>query len=114
MVNCAAAARLKELVGLVNESQRRLAIAELARIYLDYGDRSARTDKDWGYRPMGETLISFGPSGQAILQQALAQLGDKTVAMRAYLSLYVPANNSGYVTITPDQAKAAEKLTPIK
>ena len=114
MVNCAAAARLKELITVIPEWQKPDVLMALSKIYNQYGDKGGRSDGDWGYRPVGEALIAFGDTGLITLKSALAQTRDKSLAIRAHLSLNVPMNSGGYVTITPENAKAADKLAPRK
>jgi len=84
---------------------RRAAIDKLAGIFGAFGLDYTRADKDWGYRPIGNALLSLEPQGKEALEGFLRQRKDMILAGLAWLILCVPQNGYGYSIMTEADAE---------
>jgi hypothetical protein len=55
------------------DNRRVQALARAVEFFRQYGDGCARTDRAWGWRLLGNSLLQFGPDGAAALKALMAQ-----------------------------------------
>jgi HEAT repeat protein len=68
-----------------------------------FGDLCTRSDFDWGWRNIGNAIVSFGSSGSDALRQLINQKDDMTLADAAWRAVYMPQNVSNYVPISEEE-----------
>lgn len=69
---------------------RQRALAETTEFFRQYGQGCQRSDKDWGWRIVGEALRSFGPEGEAALAAIIEDQSDLQLAELAWRVIYIP------------------------
>lgn len=77
-------ARSDEAAGAAREE----ILAAASALFGQFGDGCRRADAEWGYRPAGELLLTFGPSGEDVLRAMMAQDRDRRLAELAWRVLY--------------------------
>jgi HEAT repeat protein len=83
-----AATGLGHLAPLLAARQREQAVEHLGRAFLEYGDGCVRGDAAYGWRPIGNALLEFGPAGRMSLEQMRVQAKDSWLAWIAYEVMY--------------------------
>jgi len=86
-----AAVSLQVLLERGNEyaaAQREQIFSALSARFQEMGDGYDRDDREWGFRPVGNALLSFGDEGQRLLDTFMDQTRDKRLATLAWQVRY--------------------------
>ena len=86
-------------------------LAVLADFFRQYGDGCQRTDREWGWRPVGNALLLFQEQGQAVLKTMLDASDNRELSDRAWRVLHLPQGD-GFFPLTEEQDAAAHRLHP--
>ena len=95
----------------VDAPERTAALQEAIDYFKQYGDGCERTDRDWGWRLLGNTLLEFGPAGDAALRVVMAETQDRQASDRAWKILYLKQGDR-FFPITPEEDAAAHEQHP--
>lgn len=95
------------------DSMRPQILTALRDLFAQHGDQSERTDRDWGYRPIGNALIKLGPEGEAILQSFMDQRADRRLAELAWKALHLRHQNNQFSEVSEEEDAAAHALRPV-
>ncbi len=76
------------------------------------GEDSVRADRDWAYRPIGESLLALGSTGKTVLQNYMNQREDARLAEFAWKSLYLPQTLQAYTPMTEKEYDEAYLMLP--
>lgn len=87
-------------------------VRKLIGMFSRYGDQCQDDDAQWGWRCIGDALMSLGPRGEAALRRFLAQDADKALAARAWDVLHVKLSAYKFVKITPKEAHQGYRQHP--
>ncbi len=109
LVNSYSASCLGELVTLMRPEQKKRALDELSMLILEYGTKSMRSDKDWGWRLVGSALKQLGPEGMNVLEKLRTQSTDNVLAWRAFMVMYLPLGRGTFPTYTESEVETAFK-----
>src|SRR5262249_11316941 len=71
------------------DAGRITALTEAIEYFRQYGDRCERTDREWGWRVLGNSLLQFGPDGEAGLKALMADGNNRQLSDRAWRILYL-------------------------
>ena len=93
------------------DPQRREALDWLEEFLRGYGDGSQRADRDWGWRPLGNALLEFGPAGRERLERLLADPSNRTLSDLAWRVLYLRQGDQ-FFPVTEDEDRAAHARHP--
>jgi HEAT repeat protein len=93
------------------DPQRREALDWLEEFLRGYGDGSQRADRDWGWRPLGNALLEFGPAGRERLERLLANPSNRTLSDLAWRVLYLRQGDQ-FFPVTEDEDRAAHARHP--
>ncbi|MBL8848063.1 MAG: HEAT repeat domain-containing protein [Planctomycetaceae bacterium] len=94
-----------------DDPARAAALDELVAFFRQYGDGGERTDDEWGWRLLGNSLLEFGPSGEAALKELMADAANRDLSDRAWRILYLKQGDR-FFPITEAEDVAAHKLHP--
>lgn len=94
-----------------NDESRKAALAELIAYFRNYGDGCQRTDRDWGWRLLGNALLGFGPAGESALKTVMAEADNRSLSDRAWRILHLKQGDR-FFPITEAQDAAAHRLHP--
>lgn len=92
--------------------EQRRVLGELVAFFRQYGDGCTRSDKDWGWRAVGNAILSFGQEGREALQAMIDKPTDKQLADRAWRVVWIPQKVMAYVPATPQEDAVAEAHRP--
>ncbi len=70
------------------DNRRVQALAQAVEFFRQYGDGCERTDRAWGWRLLGNSLLQFGPDGEAALKALMAD-GEQSRVIRPRLADFV-------------------------
>jgi HEAT repeat protein/uncharacterized lipoprotein YddW (UPF0748 family) len=87
-------------------------IEALKALYAKLGDACHRPDVEWGYRPVGNALLAFGPEGEAVLQEFMGQTKDRRLAETAWKVLYIRQRPGTFSEVTEKENEEAFKKRP--
>ena len=87
------------------------ALAEAVEFFRQYGDGCERTDRAWGWRLLGNSLLQFGPDGEAALKALMAEANNRELSDRAWRILYLKQGDQ-FFPVTEAEDAAAHKLHP--
>ena len=92
---------------------RKKVLLRLQQRFSDYNNSYSKSDKDWGWRCLGDALNRLAPQGPEFLQNQLSQTEDMVLAEHAWEMLYVKEVPDWKFPLTPqDQAEAAYSKHP--
>lgn len=112
-VQLGAAVALGDKAGQLKAPFADQAFAGLVGLFAAYGDNCRRSDKDWGWRPVGMALLRFGERGKAELEKLRDQRFDQRLAWNAYLVLHVPQDPNAVIPCPEAEAVAThDKYAP--
>lgn len=94
-----------------DDAGRSSALQELIACFRQYGDGCQRTDREWGWRLLGNSLLEFGPSGEQALQALMADANNRDLSDRAWKILHLQQGDQ-FFPITEEQDVAAHRLHP--
>ncbi len=105
-VELAAVAVLGELAPKLSNPEASPWLEKLLQRFRQYGDGSKRSEAAWGWRVVGNAIVSFGEPGRIALESFRKQRDDKWLAWAAYQVLYVRQRNDDPALSTEAQAVA--------
>jgi hypothetical protein len=82
------------------------ALGKALDFFRRYGDGCQRTDREWGWRLLGNTLLEFGPAGEKGLKALMAASDDRTLSDRAWRILYLKQGDQFYPLTAAEDAEA--------
>ena len=86
-------------------------LAEIVAFFRQYGDGCQRTDRDWGWRPVGNALLLFGKEGRIQLEALMRETDDRALSDRAWRILHLRQGDQ-FFPITEEQDATAHQLHP--
>ncbi|MCY2967571.1 MAG: HEAT repeat domain-containing protein [Planctomycetota bacterium] len=95
----------------VADPARAAALDVVVEYFRQYGDRCQRTDREWGWRPLGNVLVEYGPAGEERLKALMKDPTDRDLSDRAWRILYLKQGDQ-FFPVTEEQDAAAHKLHP--
>ena len=90
---------------------RKQALDDVVGFFRQFGDGCQRTDREWGWRVVGNELLRFEDSGKAALEKMMAETDNRALSDRAWRILHL-RQGEGFIRITEEQDAAAHKLHP--
>ena len=91
---------------------RARALKSATTFFRQYGTGCVRSDKDWGWRIVGNTLKDyFETEGKAALDQLMQQKEDQQLADLAWRVVYLKQED-GFTPITEEQEREAHLKHP--
>ena len=89
-------------------------LSALERLFREMGDSCKRSDREWGYRPVGEALLACGAEGELLLNKLMAQTQDRRLSELAWRVLYIreKAGENNFNIITEKEDEAAFRARP--
>lgn len=100
------------LAGKQDTDRYKQVLGKLRQMFGAYGQGSQAADADWGWRPVGESLLRLGPQGKTVLEDFMAQKEDAQLADLAWRVLYVRLTGYKARLITREEAKAGYRAYP--
>lgn len=94
-----------------DDAARTAALREMIQYFRQYGDGCERTDREWGWRVLGNMLLDFGDAGQDALKELMAKPENRELSDRAWRILYLKQGDRFY-PITEAEDAAAHRLHP--
>ena len=88
---------------------RQQALEEAVTYFRQYGDGCQRTDREWGWRLLGNTLLEFGPAGEDSLKALMADASNRALSDRAWRILYLKQGDQFYPTTEAEDALAHQQ-----
>lgn len=96
------------------KEDREEALKVLIDFFREYGDGCTRPDADWGWRRVGDAILTFGPEGKENLLAMMQQKEDVRLAELAWRIVYLPLRKTrGEFEISEEQDKEAHRLYPV-
>lgn len=93
------------------DAGRNKALAEVVAFFRHYGDGCERTDRAWGWRLLGNSLLQFGPEGEASLKALMAEGNNRLLSDCAWRILHLKQGDQ-FFPVTEAEDAAAHKLHP--
>jgi hypothetical protein len=93
------------------DAGRNTALAEAVGFFRQYGDGCERTDRAWGWRLLGNSLLRFGQDGEAALKALLADGTNRELSDRAWRILHLKQGDQ-FFPVTEAEDVAVHKLHP--
>ena len=93
------------------DAGRNTALAEAVGFFRQYGDGCERTDRAWGWRLLGNSLLRFGQDGEAALKALLADGTNRELSDRAWRILHLKQGDQ-FFPVTEAEDAAVHKLHP--
>jgi hypothetical protein len=90
---------------------RKQALNDVVSFFRQYGDGCQRTDREWGWRAVGNSLLLFKKEGEAELKKIMSQPDNRALSDRAWRILHL-RQGDGFFPITEEQDAAAHRLHP--
>jgi hypothetical protein len=90
---------------------RRQTLTELADFFRKYRADGTRSDKEWGWREVGNAINSLGPDGEKVLHQFMADKTDQRLADLAWRVLYIKQED-GFSFITEEADREGHAKHP--
>jgi HEAT repeat protein len=75
--------------GSKERSLQMKALDSLLTLFKKYGDGCRRSDADWGWRPVGNSILCFGDTGREELQKIIDEDQDQRLAELAWRVVYL-------------------------
>jgi hypothetical protein len=112
VVQVCACKTLASISGQDSKTLRPKALKAVTEFFRQYGQGCDRTDKDWGWRVVGNTLCNvFGADGKEALEQIMHHTEDKRLADLAWRVVYLKQQD-GFTPITEEQDREAHLHHP--
>jgi HEAT repeat protein len=96
-----------------DDAARTAALRETIRFLRQYGDGCKRSDREWGWRLLGNSLLEFGTTGEDALKELMAKPDNRELSDRAWRILYLKQGDRFY-PITEAEDAVAHRLHPWK
>ena len=90
---------------------REKALRDVAGFFRQYGDGCKRTDREWGWRAVGNALLLFEKQGKAVLETMMDETANRALSDRAWRILHLRQADQ-FFPITEEQDAAAHRLHP--
>lgn len=90
---------------------RQESLEIVGRYFRRYGDGCQRTDRDWGWRPLGNAILEYGPAGTELLESLMREVDDRTLSDRAWRILHLKQGDQ-FFPVTEEEDAAAHRLHP--
>ena len=90
---------------------RKNVLADVARFFRQYGDGCRRTDREWGWRDVGNALLLFDQEGQAELATLMREADNRALSDRVWRILHLRQGDQFY-PVTEEQDAAAHEFHP--
>jgi hypothetical protein len=108
----AAAAYASMFAGLpADDAAKTAALREMIQYFGQYGDGCQRTDREWGWRLLGNMLLAYGTAGEQALKELMAHPENRDLSDRAWKILYLKQGDR-FFPITEAEDAAAHRLHP--
>jgi hypothetical protein len=91
--------------------QRREALHDLERFFRQYGDGCGRADGEWGWRPLGNALLDYGPAGVELFERLMRESTNRDLSDRAWRILYLKQGDK-FFPLTAEADAAAHRKHP--
>jgi len=92
---------------------RKQALEEAVTYFRQYGDGCQRTDREWGWRLLGNSLLEFGPAGEDALKALMTEASNRDLSDRAWRILYLKQGDQFY-PVTEAEDSVAHQQHPWK
>lgn len=86
-------------------------LAEIIGFFRQYGDGCKRTDREWGWRAVGNALLLFEKESYAGLEALMRETDNRALSDRAWRILHLRQGDQ-FFPISEEQDAAAHKLHP--
>jgi hypothetical protein len=90
---------------------RRQTLTELTGFFRKYGVDGTRSDKEWGWREVGNAINSLGSDGDKALRQIMSDKADQRLADLAWRVLYLEQAD-GFSFVTEEADREAHSKHP--
>ena len=90
---------------------RNEVLAELVGFFRRYGDGCRRTDRDWGWRAVGNAMLLFEKEGNVELEALMCETDNRALSDRSWRILHLRQGDQ-FFPVTEEQDAAAHKLHP--
>jgi HEAT repeat protein len=90
---------------------RKEALHWLEEFLRGYGDDSQRRDRDWGWRPLGNALLDYGPAGRELLERLRSQPHNRALSDLAWRVLDLRQGDQ-FFPVTEEEDRAAHARHP--
>ena len=84
----------------------------LLNLFNQYGSGNTRADREWGWRIVGNGILSAGSDGEAVLDKLMRETDDRELADIAWRVLYIRQYRNKYVSVTEEQDEIAHRKRP--
>ena len=111
VVQVRAATALAGLTRSADTDVRRQSLTELTDFFRKYRADGTRSDKEWGWREVGNAINSLGPDGDKALRQIMADKTDQRLADLAWRVLYL-RQGDGFHFVTEEADREAHAKHP--
>jgi HEAT repeat protein len=98
--------------GSPKRAMQEKALHDLLALFKQYGDGCQRSDADWGWRPIGNSVLCYGDVGRAELQKIIDADQDKRLAELSWRVVYLPQRVMAYVRCTEQVDAEAQRHRP--
>ncbi|MFM8581875.1 MAG: HEAT repeat domain-containing protein [Planctomycetaceae bacterium] len=85
---------------------RTQALATLEQFFRRYGTGCERSDREWGWRLLGNTLLDCGAEGRQVLERLMGAPDDRELSDRAWRVLYLRQGDQFFPTTPAADAEA--------
>jgi hypothetical protein len=86
-------------------------LAHVVDFFRQYGDGCDRTDRQWGWRAVGNAIVLFEEEGKAKLAALMRETGNRALSDRAWRILHLRQGDQ-FFPVTEEQDVAAHQLHP--
>jgi hypothetical protein len=86
-------------------------LTEIVTFFGQYGDGCKRTDRQWGWRAVGNAILLFEKDGTAVFEALMRQTDNRALSDRAWRILHLRQGDQ-FFPITEEQDAAAHRLHP--
>jgi HEAT repeat protein len=94
---------IESVARVLSAEQKQHALLLLKDLFAQYGNRSVRSDADWGWRVVSRALLALGDEGTRALEEFRVQRADLLIARRAYYALHVKQREGQYMVSNWDE-----------
>ena len=94
-----------------DDPARTVALREMIQYFGQYGDGCKRSDREWGWRLLGNTLLDYGTAGEEAMKELMTKPDNRDLSDRAWRILYLKQGDRFFPITEADDA-AAHRLHP--
>lgn len=107
-LNIQACEVINKMASRLSSDKKQTISKILSTLFSNYGNRCTRSDAAFGWRPIGNAMVSLSPYGKLELEKFLNQKNDKWLAWFAYEVLYLKQTqtneNTGFNLVKESKA----------